>query len=191
MGSDWYTPGGGLGVPGPEPHPFRRYNTRHLLGPAVMEAAGGLRPRPAPRKPTQLSASVSRRLLGREWRPATPCFLQEASISLLRFVSGYRWGPKIAFLHPFTNRGFPAWRCRRRSKGTPRHSARTGIIPALWAPDSALQGTSPFSSLPPGHAPAPRVRPDPGLSQSQAASRRPLPPRMRREACPPPAYCLP
>lgn len=144
-----------MGVSGPEPHPFRPYNTRHLWGLGVMEEAGGLRPRPAPRKPTQPSADYWEESGGQQPR----VFSQGPSISSLRFVSGYRCGPKTASLHPFNNRGFPDWRCRRRSKGAPRLSTRTGIIPTLWAPDSALRGPrpSPSSRACPGASGAPEL----------------------------------
>lgn len=175
-----------MGVSGPEPHPFRPYNTRHLWGLGVMEEAGGLRPRPAPRKPTQPSADYWEESGGQQPR----VFSQGPSISSLRFVSGYRCGPKTASLHPFNNRGFPDWRCRRRSKGAPRLSTRTGIIPTLWAPDSALRGPrpSPFLQGMPRRLGCARTR----ASRSPRPSHRvPVLQGCGGAACPPPDYRLP
>lgn len=180
LGPDLYKRKGSGGVSSPEPLPSRGCNTRQLCGRAVLEAAGGVRPKSTPQGAHCTQRGWITPLSGESGSQQAPAFSKEPSTSLPGPVSGYKWGPKADSLHPSPNRGFPAGvgRGRRRNgglQGAPHARASPGRI---GYPDLALQGTLHR----PGSAQARAPR-------SPRPSRRvPFLQRCEGAACPPPAH---
>ena len=138
---------------------------------------------PLPRELTaSKSAGGSRGSTRKEWRPASPGFLQEALHLLAQArvrikMGGLRQPPSI--LYPIAASRQEGWRGRSgglpgalRARASSRHTKSPG------------QGSLSVSSLPPWNAPPSRARPGPGFPQCKAEPPRPLPRGTQRGGLP-------